>query len=63
MKTKYGEFNVGDIWHAADGAGGWCTIVDIDTYADVEDIVIEYADGSQHRMDWFKMSYRYCKEE
>jgi len=64
MKTPYGELNMGDIYLAADGAGGWVKVVDVDTYAHCEDAVIEYNDGTQRRMDWFKlMMVRYYKKE
>jgi hypothetical protein len=64
MHTKYGELNVGDIYTAADGSSGEVRVIDVDTYADVEDAVVENREGRQYRIDWFKlMMVRYSKKE
>lgn len=64
MNTKYGELNVGDVYTAADGSSGEVIVIDVDTYAEVEDAVVENREGRQYRIDWFKlMMVRYCKKE
>jgi hypothetical protein len=64
MQTPYGELEVGDRYLRADGTPSVVTVVDVDTYASVEDVVIEQEGGNQHRIDWFKlMRVRYYKED
>ena len=64
MKTPYGELNVGDIYYPASGSGQSVKVIDVDTYAHCEDVVIEYFNGDQRRMDWFKlMMVRYSRSE
>lgn len=62
MKTRYGELNVGDKFIPSDGSNYVITVVDVDTYADVEDAVVRDTDGTERRLDWFKlMIVRYTK--
>lgn len=61
MKTPYGDFNVGDVYVPADGSKYQVIIVDVDTHAKVEDIVIKGPNGVNRRIDWFKFNYRYKK--
>lgn len=64
MKTPYGELSVGDVYFPAQGRGTPVKVVDVHTYAEQQDAVIRYHDGSERRMDWFKlMMVRYSKEE
>jgi len=64
MKTPYGELNVGDVFLAADGSTPSVKVVDIDTYAEVQDAVVENINGVRYRIDWFKlMMVRYYKEQ
>lgn len=63
MKTPYGEYNVGDVYVPADGSNYQVTIVDVETFADKEDIVIKAPNGTERRIDWFKFSYRYEEPE
>jgi hypothetical protein len=63
MKTPYGEIRVGDVYRPADGSGGKVRVVDVDTYAECQDVIIEDEDGNWRRMDWFKlMRVRYSYE-
>lgn len=57
MKTPYGEINVGDMYVPADGSPDLLTVVDVETYADVEDVVVNHANGDERRYDWFKLMY------
>lgn len=63
MKTRYGDLNVGDKFTSVDGSGHQLTVIDIDTYADKEDAVVQRPDGREYRIDWFKlMVVRYISE-
>ena len=55
MKTPYGEIQVGDVYRAADGSGGTVRVVDVETHAYCQDVIIEDEDGCWRRIDWFKL--------
>ncbi len=62
MRTPYGELKKGDIYTSADCSGHRVKVVDAETYAEVQDAVVEREDGHQYRIDWFKlMMVRYMK--
>ena len=62
LRTPYGELKVGDKYRSADLSGIQVKVVDVDTFAEVQDAVVERADGHQYRIDWFKlMMVRYEK--
>lgn len=60
---------VGQIWTAADGSGHRVKVVDIETYARVDDVVIVdlFKDGligEPRRIDAYKLAcVRYCRED
>ena len=63
MKTPSGEIRAGDVYRAADGSGGTVRVVDVDTYAACQDVIIEDEEGCWRRIDWFKlMMVRYSFE-
>lgn len=60
MKTPYGELKVGDLYRSADGTGHIVRVIDVETYQDCQDAIIEDEHGEWRRMDWFKlMKVRY----
>ena len=63
VRTPYGEYVVGDKYVPASGSKYEVEILDVKTYKTNEDIVIKGPNGTPHRIDWFKMSYRYMKKE
>lgn len=63
MKTPYGEIRVGDVYRAADGSDHWVRVVDVDTYSQCQDVIVEDKNGTWRRLDWFKlMKVRYSYE-
>lgn len=56
---KYG-IQVGQIWNPADGSKWSVEVIDVDTYKDVDDVVIRYLhDDTTWRIDCFKLTYRF----
>lgn len=63
VHTPYGTYRNGEWYVSADGSGFKVQIIDVDSFREVEDLVIQYPGGPVYRMDWFKFSYRYKKDE
>jgi hypothetical protein len=62
---SYG-IEVGQIYRAADGVSGTYLVVDVTTYADVDDVIVYSIDRNQkhHRIDAWKLSQvRYYLDE
>jgi hypothetical protein len=52
---SYGIEN-GQVYRAADGVSGSVKVIDCETYADVDDVVVENEHGIQYRIDAFKLA-------
>lgn len=53
--TKYGIEN-GQMYTAADGSGLTVQVIDADTYAYCDDVVVRNHQGNEYRIDAFKLA-------